>query len=142
LVAYANGSNVLTITILDTGSGNPPPVITSVQVFLNSSNLPVGTAYTHLEPGNQTTVSFLIAQNMLHVNVGKLYSFFLDAWDGASEGSGSLFTVVATQQAVTIPNSGADYLFYDFVIVIMAVVVSAVFVLVWHRKPKNLRSGD
>jgi len=95
LVAYANGSSALTLKVQNVGHGN---LITSLQVALNNTgNTVVGSADTDLKPGNLTTVSFLITPNKIQVSPGKTYTFELDAWDGATEDSGSIFTVVASQ---------------------------------------------
>jgi len=99
LVTYMNGSSALTMTVQNVGYGN---LITSLQVTVNNtSKTVVGTASTHLKPGNQTTVSFLLTPNEIQVSPGKTYTFVLDAWDGASEDSGSIFTVIASQQTTT-----------------------------------------
>jgi hypothetical protein len=90
---------MLTLTVQNTGYGN---LITSLQISLNdTSNKVVGTADTHLKPGNQTTVGYLLSPNQIEVTPGRTYTFVLGAWDGASEDSGTIFTVVATQQTTT-----------------------------------------
>jgi len=106
LVALVNGSSTLTLTVQNTGYGN---LITSLQVSLNNTNnTVVGSAETHLKPGNQTTVRYLFAPVEIKVSPGKTYTFFLNAWDGASEDSSTLFRVVASQQTTTTSSTSYE----------------------------------
>ena len=102
LVTLVNGSSALTLTVQNTGYGN---LITSLQVTLNTSNQVLGSAVTYLKPGNQTTVRYLLTPDEIQISPGKTYAFFLNAWDGTSEDSSSLFMVVASQQTTATTST-------------------------------------
>ena len=103
LIVNADGSSLLTLIVQNNGYGN---LITSLQVSLNNtSGTVVGSANSHLKPGNQTTVGFFLSPNQLQVSPGKIYTFQLNAWDGASEDSSTLFKVVASEQTTASTTS-------------------------------------
>jgi len=103
LVVNEDGSSMLTLAVQNIGYGN---LITSLQVVLNNTaSTMIGFASTHLKPGNQTTIGFFLSQNQILVSPGIAYTFVLNAWDGASEDSSTLFTVVASPQSTTTTTS-------------------------------------
>jgi hypothetical protein len=136
LVAYPNGSSLLTLTVQDTGYRNR---ITSVQLFLNdTTNIPVGTAATNLMPGDETTVRFPLTPSLLPVSAGKSYTFEFEAWDGPSQDSGSPFTVLATQQQVAgYADTANPYPMYDIIILAVAVVLTAFAALLQRRRSRE-----
>jgi len=109
LVINEDGSSMLTLTVQNTGYGN---LITSLQVSLNNTSETVlGSADTRMRPGNQTAVGFFLSPDQIQVTPGRTYTFVLNAWDGPSEDSSSLFMIAASEQATATTTSTTSQYF-------------------------------